>query len=198
MARRALAGLLGALLGLLPLVVVDAVVNSPTLMGSLTPTTDQAALMSLTAVVGGLLLGGGAAGWIAGRKAGISAAAAAGVVTALLYASALIGAILLGGARGQQGLPYVQLHPVRSSAVVLLVASVMIVVALLAGWIVRPAPQAPAAMRPAYPDRPPAPRYAAPNSTPGAPGAWPAPARPSQPMSAPRPRQSQSAPRYPR
>ena len=194
MVSRALAGLIGAVVGLLPLIAVDAVVNNPASLGSLAPNSDQAPLLSLTAVVGGLLLGGALAGWIAGRKAGIGAAAAGGVVAALLYAGALIAVILLGAARSQQGLPYVQMHPVRSIAVVLLVASVMIVVALVAGWVVRPTKVA-ADAQPAYQVHPTGPRYPQQGPALRSPAAWPPPARAARPLSAPRPQHRKSATR---
>jgi hypothetical protein len=202
MVRRALAGVVGAVLGLLPLVLVDVMVNNPGAMGELAPTSDQSLLLSGTALVGGLLLGGGVAGWIAGRTGGVRAGGVGGTVAAVLYAGSLISVILLGGSRGQQGLPYVQVHPIRSSAAILLVASVIIVISLIAGRVVSPAvssaPQFAGGVRSGN-ARPmdarlrPQPPQPVPSS-----GWQPSSSRPREQMSAPHPQQSRSAPRYPR
>jgi hypothetical protein len=202
MVRRALAGVVGAVLGLLPLVLVDVVVNNPGAMGELAPTSDQSLLLGGTALVGGLLLGGGVAGWIAGRTDGVRAGGVGGTVAAILYAGSLISVILLGGSHGQQGLSYVQIHPIRSSAAILLVASMIIVIALIAGRVVTPAASsAPLSAGDAWSGyaRPVDVRLRPQPPQPAPPGGWqPISSRPREQMNAPRPQQSRSAPRYPR
>jgi hypothetical protein len=202
MVRRALAGLVGAALGLLPLLLLSVLMSDPARSGTAAPSNSQVVQAGATALIGGLLLGGGVAGWIAGRKAGVAGGTAAGIVAAVFYAATLIGGIFFGGVRGKDGLYYVGLHPLRSSAAILMVASVIIVVSVLASLVVRPAgrvgPQPAAAPMASY-GRPPSPRYVPQPPYAGGSAAWP----PSQPrsreqISVPRTRQSQSRPRYPR
>lgn len=210
MVRRAFAGVVGAVFALLPLVLVNAIVTTTGALNSLTPNADQQSLVvGATALVGGVLLGGGLAGWIAGRASGTAAGGVAGVIAALLYAGSLIGVIMLGGS-GREGLPYVQVHPIRASAAILLVAAVLVAVALIAGRIVSPPAQpalAPSAgnATPRYaPGAGPRmdPRYGGQGLQPASHTGWQSgPPRPREPVSAPRPPQSRSGPsgpRYPR
>jgi hypothetical protein len=80
-----------------------------------------------------MLLGGAVAGWMAGRR-GLGAAALAGGIAALWYAVCII-LLVVGGAKAGWGPPIAALHPLRFSAAILLVASLLLLVALLVGWL---------------------------------------------------------------
>lgn len=133
MATRIWGGIAGWLLGIAPLLAVNAVdyfgiyyFPNPFLAGAV-------------ALLAGLLLGGVAAGLIGGRSlqtgGGASGAAATGIVAAVLYAVSVIG--LMEAARiFDAPLFAVTDHPIRVSAGVLFVAALLLLVALVTGAVV--------------------------------------------------------------
>ena len=67
MARRIVAGILGGVVGVLPLVLVNLLVNAGGALGGLeTVAAENAAALGIMALLGGVLVGGMLAGWLAG------------------------------------------------------------------------------------------------------------------------------------
>jgi hypothetical protein len=134
MGRTVLAGIVGGVLGMLPLALLNLIVNASGKLGGIeTQAASNAAQLGAAALLGGLALGGAVAGWMAGRH-GLGAAALAGGIAALWYAVAVI-LLVVGGAKAGWGPPIAALHPLRASAAILLVASLLLVVALAVGWL---------------------------------------------------------------
>jgi hypothetical protein len=134
MRRMVPAGILGGVLGVLPLALLNVIVNASGALGAVeTLAASNSALLGAAALLGGLALGGAVAGWLAGRG-GLGVAAGAGSIAALWYAVCVI-LLVVGGAKAGWGPPIAALHPLRASAAILLVASLLLLVALLAGWL---------------------------------------------------------------
>lgn len=133
MARRIVAGILGGVVGVLPLVLVNLLVNAGGALGGLeTVAAENAAALGIMALLGGVLVGGMLAGWLAGREGGAPAAGLSGAVAALLYAVTVI-LVVVGGARQGWGPSVAAIHPIRVSAAILLVACLLLGVALTTG-----------------------------------------------------------------
>jgi hypothetical protein len=133
MARRVIAGILGCAAGVLPLVLVNVLVNGAGIFGDLeTMAAQNAVLLGAAALLGGILLGGTLAGWIAGRRGGAVAGGVAGIIAGVLYAITVI-LLVVGGARQGWGPPIAALHPIRTSAAIILVAGLLTAVALGVG-----------------------------------------------------------------
>ncbi len=136
MAKLILAGVVGSLLGMLPLALVNLLVNGSGSFGDIEAAAVQnATLLGAAALLGGPALGGSVAGWMAGRRGGLRAAAVAGTIAAALYAVSVI-LLVVGGAKAGWGPPIAALHPIRASAAIVLVAGLLLGVALLVGWLV--------------------------------------------------------------
>jgi hypothetical protein len=134
MSRTVLAGIVGGVLGVLPLALLNLIVNASGALGAFeTQAASNAAQLGALALLGGLALGGSVAGWMAGRR-GLVPAAVAGGIAALLYAVCVI-LLVVGGAKAGWGPPIAALHPLRASAAILLVASLLALVALGVGWL---------------------------------------------------------------
>ena len=133
MARRVIAGILGCAAGVLPLVLVNVLVNGAGTFGDIeTLAAQNAVLLGAVALLGGILLGGTIAGWIAGRRGGAAAGGIAGTIAGVLYAITVI-LLVVGGARQGWGPPIAALHPIRASAAIVLVAALLTAVALGVG-----------------------------------------------------------------
>jgi hypothetical protein len=133
MVRRVIAGILGCVAGVLPLVLVNVLVNGAGTFGDLeTAAAQNAVLFGAVALLGGILLGGAIAGWIAGRRGGAAAGGVAGIIAGVLYAITVI-LLVVGGARQGWGPPIAALHPIRASAAILLVGALLTAVALGVG-----------------------------------------------------------------
>jgi hypothetical protein len=144
MAKRVIAGILGAIVGVLPLALVNVVVNGGGTFGDVeTQAVDHAVAVGAVALLGGVALGGTVAGWIGGRRGGAAGGGISGAVAAILYAIVVILAAV-GGARQGWAPPIFALHPIRTSAAVVLVATLLLAVALVVGRLAgaRPAPGA--------------------------------------------------------
>lgn len=147
MARRVVAGILGGVAGILPLVLVNLLVNTGGALGDVQAVAVEYALaLGVVALLGGVLAGGGLAGWLGARRGGgIGAAGMAGALAAALYAVTVI-LVLVGGARQGWGPSVAAIHPIRVSAAIILVACLLLGVALITGAVVRRG-QAAAAVR---------------------------------------------------
>lgn len=136
MARRVVAGIVGGALGVLPLVLVNLLVNAGGALGDVEAVAAQSALLlGIVALLGGVLAGGILAGWLAGRTGGAPAAGFAGTLAALLYAITVI-LVIVGGAKQGWGPSVAAIHPLRVSAAILLVACLLLGVALATGALV--------------------------------------------------------------
>lgn len=138
MASRLLAGMLGGIAGIVPL-AANAAVDYAATQGLLDATTAHWALSPVfsgpPALLLGVALGGVIAGWPAGRRGGAPAAAAAGGIAAGLYAVVVTG-LVVGGARLGLVPSVAAVHPLRASAAVIFLASVLLAVAWLLGAMV--------------------------------------------------------------
>jgi hypothetical protein len=138
MASRFVAGVLGGIAGIIPL-AANAAVDYAATQGLLDATTAHWAQSPLLAgppaLLSGVALGGIVAGWPAGRRGGAAAAAAAGGIAAGLYAVVVTG-LVVGGARLGLVPSVAAVHPLRASAAVIFLASVLLAVAWLLGAVV--------------------------------------------------------------
>src|SRR5579863_5725687 len=133
MLRRILAGILGSLAGALPLLMVNVLVNGGGSFGAIESTIEEnVVVFGAGALLGGVVLGGVVAGWIAGRRGGTAESGVAGGIAAVLYAVMVI-LFVVGGAKQGWGPPIAALHPLRASAAICLVATLLLGVALLTG-----------------------------------------------------------------
>lgn len=131
MAARIVAGILGGIAGVIPLLAVNLAASNGLLD---TGDVQAAALSGAGALLGGVLLGGIVAGAIAGRRGGGIAGAVAGSIAAALYAVVVIG-LVVGGARQGHGPPIIAAHPIRTSGALLFVAALVMGVSVVVGWI---------------------------------------------------------------
>jgi len=128
MIARILGGIAGWLVGVLPLVIVNLVGFA----GTLSP--DQAALAGAIGLVGGVILGGVVAGYIGGRSGAIAGALLSGGIATLLYVTSVGSLLLVAGSQGD--LPNIILeHPIRVGVAVLCVGAVLLMIALLSGFV---------------------------------------------------------------
>lgn len=133
MARRMIAGILGAVVGVLPLALVNLLVNGAGTFGEIeAQAAANAVVLGAVALVGGVVLGAVTTGWMAGRSGGVAGATVAGVIAAVLYAVVVI-FLVVGGARQGWGPPVAAIHPLRASAAILLVASLLLGITLIVG-----------------------------------------------------------------
>lgn len=192
MRTRILGGITGWLLGVAPLLAVNAVdyfgiyyFPDPFVAGAI-------------ALVAGLLLGGIAAGLIGGRSretgGGAWGAGTTGLVAAALYAVSVIA--LMEAARAFDALPFaVTEHPIRVSLGILFLATLLLLVALVTGVFVGRLAEAPATHVTTRSQ--PARRMSAPNaqSMPNAPR-QPGTSRPGGPAYGPPPSSPYAQPHY--
>ena len=138
MGTRIFGGIAGWLLGVVPLVAVNAVdyfgiyyFPDPFLAGAI-------------ALVAGLLVGGVTAGVIGGRThGGAGGAGMTGMIAAVLYAVSVIA--LMEAARAFDALPFaVTEHPLRVSLGILFLAALLLLVALVTGVFVGRSAELPA------------------------------------------------------
>src|SRR5258708_19391339 len=86
MAKLILAGVVGSLLGMLPLALVNLLVNGSGSFGDIEAAAVQnATLLGAAALLGGPALGGSVAGWMAGRRGGLLAAALPATISSPPY-----------------------------------------------------------------------------------------------------------------
>jgi hypothetical protein len=138
MASRLLAGVLGGIAGIFPL-AANAAVDYAATQGLLDERTAHLAVSPVfsgpPALLTGVALGAVVAGWPAGRRGGAPAAGVAGGIAAGLYAVVVIG-LVVGGARLELVPSVAGVHPLRTSAAVIFLASVLLGVAWLLGALV--------------------------------------------------------------
>jgi hypothetical protein len=133
MARRVVAGILGCVVGVLPLLLVNVLANGAGTFGDLETLVEQNAVaFGAGALLGGVLLGGAVAGSMAGRCGGAASGGIAGIIAGALYAVMVI-LLVVGGAKQGWGPPIAALHPLRVSAAILLIAALLTAVALGVG-----------------------------------------------------------------
>ncbi|MGZ3601182.1 MAG: hypothetical protein ACXWQ5_16060, partial [Ktedonobacterales bacterium] len=136
-------GIAGWLIGVVPLIVVNALDYQGLFA------FQDAVVAGLVALIGGIVLGGIAAGLLSGRAGGTIAATTAGAVAAVLYAATLI-SLVIGTGILDSASPLIALHPLRISMALLFLATILLAIAIATGAIVgRRADAAPAAS-PAY------------------------------------------------
>ncbi len=134
MAARILGGMAGWLIGVLPLIAVNA-----TDYFGVTYFADPV-LAGAVALLGGLLLGGIAAGAIGGRAGrhnpgGTAGAAVSGGTAALLYACTVVGLMYLARTFDAPS-PVLVEHPLRISLVIFFFAALLLAIALATGAII--------------------------------------------------------------
>lgn len=138
--RRFVGGILGWLVGVLPLIAVNVA-------GAMAFLDDEtAALAGTGALLGGMLLGGVIAGAMGGRgsrekSGGAGAALVSGGLAAALYAGTLF-ALVAGASQIGVAPDVVAEHPIRVGAAILCLGAVLLAVALTAGALAGRGPQA--------------------------------------------------------
>jgi hypothetical protein len=137
MVRRVIAGILGYVAGALPLVLVNVLVNSSAFGDNGTTAAQNTVLFGAVGLLGGTLLGGTIAGWIAGRRGGAAGGGGAGAIAGVLYAITMI-AVIRVGAQERWNSALGALDPIRTSAALILVATLLTMVALAVGALAGP------------------------------------------------------------
>lgn len=138
--RRFVGGILGWLVGVLPLIAVNVA-------GAMAFLDDEtAALAGTGALLGGMLLGGVIAGVFGGRgspekSGGAGAALVSGGLAAALYAGTLF-ALVAGASQIGVAPDVVAAHPIRVGAAILCLGAVLLAVALTAGALAARGPRA--------------------------------------------------------
>jgi|GEM_PF-2158428 hypothetical protein len=132
MGRRVIGGLVGWLIGVLPLVGVNLANYFGFYPG-------DPVVVGMLALFGGLIVGAVISGLIGGRArdngmSGAAGASVSGGIAALFYAVSIIAFIFL--ARSSDALPAIAAaHPIRISAVILFFAAVFLGIAMLTGQL---------------------------------------------------------------
>ncbi|MGZ3677172.1 MAG: hypothetical protein ACXWQR_01210 [Ktedonobacterales bacterium] len=122
-------GIAGWLIGVVPLIVVNALDYQGLFA------FQDAVVAGLVALIGGIVLGGIVAGLLGGRAGGTTAAATAGTVAAVLYAATLI-SLVIGTGILDSASPLIALHPLRISMALLFLATILLAIAIATGAIV--------------------------------------------------------------
>ena len=193
---RIVAGIVGWLLSILPLVVVNGLGYANLL------DTQEAVLAGAAALLGGIALGGAAAGLLGGRQGrarpgGVGDATIAGLLAALLFAATLSGVVLTANAL-QISPAIVAEHPIRIGLVIVFLAALLLMSALASGVLARRGQPMQPAARPTRTEswsRPGSARPQATTSMPPATTRYPAPIYPDDPPPGRYPAPPQSQPR---
>lgn len=114
-----------------PLLAVDLAANM------LRFSVQEATTAGVAGLLGGIVLGGIVAGVIAGRRGGIMGAGQAGIFAAILYALVVVGS-MLGWAALESWQPPLLARPASLAAGLVFLGTLMALVALLVGLVVRP------------------------------------------------------------
>ncbi len=137
MVRRVIAGIVGYVAGALPLVLVNVLLNDSAFGANGTAAAQNTVLFGAVGLLGGILLGGAIAGWIAGRRSGAAGGGSAGAIAGVLYAITMI-AVIRVGAQQHWNPALAALDPIRTSAALILVATLLTMVALAVGALAGP------------------------------------------------------------
>jgi hypothetical protein len=143
MRARIYGGIAGWLIGVVPLIVVNALDYQGLFA------FQDAVVAGLIALIGGIVLGGIAAGLLGGRAGGTIAATTSGAVAAVLYAITLI-SLVIGTGILDSASPLIALHPLRMSMALLFLAAILLAVAIATGTIVGRRANAAPATSPTY------------------------------------------------
>ncbi|HEX8033558.1 MAG TPA: hypothetical protein VF510_06910 [Ktedonobacterales bacterium] len=122
-------GIAGWLIGVVPLIVVNALDYQGLFA------FQDAVVAGLVALIGGIVLGGIVAGLLGGRAGGTTSATAAGAVAAVLYAATLI-SLVIGTGILDSASPLIALHPLRISMALVFLATILLAIAIATGAIV--------------------------------------------------------------
>ena len=126
MRARISGGIAGWLIGVVPLIVVN-ILDYQGLFAF-----QDAVVAGLVALVGGVVLGGVAAGLLGERGGGILSATTSGAIAAVLYAVTLIG-LVIGTGILDTASPLIALHPLRISMALLFLAAILLAIAIGVG-----------------------------------------------------------------
>lgn len=114
-----------------PLLAADVFANVAGLSAS------DSTVLGMGGLLGGIALGGAVAGLLAGRRGGVSAAIWAGVLAAVLYAAVVVGSMLGWSAVESARAPLLS-QPVSLGAGLIFLGALLVVVALVVGFVVSP------------------------------------------------------------
>lgn len=129
MRARISGGIVGWLIGVVPLIVVN-VLDYQGMFAF-----QDAVVAGLAALIGGIVIGGIAAGLLGGRAGGVLSATTSGIIAATLYAVTLIG-LVIGTGILDTASPLIALHPLRISMVLIFLATILLAIAIATGAIV--------------------------------------------------------------
>lgn len=122
-------GVAGWLIGVMPLIIVN-ILDYQDLLG-----LQDAVVAGLIALIGGIVVGGIAAGLLGSRAGGTLAAMTAGAIAAVLYAVTLIGLVIGTGILDSTS-PLIASHPLRISMALVFLATILLAIAIATGAIV--------------------------------------------------------------